>query len=67
MKRVLALLFIMVLTVSLSSCADSLQDAEVVPNQNEATPEMIAAYQTMELQRLWQKRLQSRPVLILSQ
>ena len=36
MKRVLALLFIMVLTVSLSSCADSLQDAEVVPDQNEA-------------------------------
>jgi hypothetical protein len=36
MKRVLALLFIIVLTVSLSSCADSSQEAEVVPNQNEA-------------------------------
>ena len=36
MKRVLALLFIMVLTVSLSSCVNSSRDAEVVPDQNEA-------------------------------
>jgi acetyl esterase/lipase len=34
MKRVLALIFMMVLAVSLSSCADSSQEAEVVPNQN---------------------------------
>ena len=36
MKRVLASLFIMVLTVSLSSCVNSSRDAEVVPDQNEA-------------------------------
>ena len=35
MKRVLALIFMMVLAVSLSSCADSSQDVEAVPRLNE--------------------------------
>ena len=35
MKRVLALIFMMVLAVSFSSCADSSQDVEVVPRLNE--------------------------------
>ena len=35
MKRVLALLFMTVLAVSFSSCADSSQDVEVVPRLNE--------------------------------
>ena len=43
MKRVLALLFIMVLTVSLSSCLNSSRDAEVVPSQNEAAQADVAS------------------------
>ena len=43
MKRVLALLFIMVLTVSLSSCVNSSRDAEVVPDQNEAAQADVAS------------------------
>lgn len=35
MKRVLVLIFMMVLSVSFSSCADSSQDVEVVPRLNE--------------------------------
>lgn len=35
MKRVLVLIFLMILAASLSSCAYSSQDAEVVPRQNE--------------------------------
>lgn len=35
MKRVLALIFLMILAVGLSFCAYSSQDAEVVPRQNE--------------------------------
>lgn len=35
MKRVLALIFLMILATGLSSCAYSSQDAEVVPRQNE--------------------------------
>ncbi|MGN1336252.1 MAG: hypothetical protein ACI4VD_06770 [Limosilactobacillus mucosae] len=35
MKRVLALIFMMALAVSFSFCANSSQDVEVVPRQNE--------------------------------
>ena len=44
MKRVLALILTAVLTVSFSSCAGYSQEAEFVPNQNEAaqTDEMSA-------------------------
>ena len=35
MKRVLALIFLMILAAGLSSCAYSSQNAEVVPRQNE--------------------------------
>ena len=35
MKRVLPLIFMMVLAVSFSSCVDSSQDVEVVPRLNE--------------------------------
>lgn len=35
MKRVLALIFLMILAAGLSSCAYPSQDAEVVPRQNE--------------------------------